>query len=318
MRRSTREPQQGERLLPSDSGAAAAAAAARTRPENLVQQRSSSSAFISCRRRHPALCKTASPGSSALSLLPPPGPSPVPPSLHLRDCSRLCALETWQGGPALSLSPVSTSLRRAAHDSLSFARPLFPEGDNGSVSTFPTFCGGRRSSNRSSIVPRASKGASFSLENEKPQWWWRTAACLPYFLPLHETWNYGETAYFLQPYLERFEFLTNPVLEVPTWFSMLYFFVGFLWLVRKKELPHFLRFHIMMGMLLENSLQIMWTVSRWMPLTLFGVKIGVYFWTAVSFAFLFCILRCICYALAGKYPDIPCISDAANVHIPRS
>ncbi|CAA6669958.1 unnamed protein product [Spirodela intermedia] len=155
-------------------------------------------------------------------------------------------------------------------------------------------------------------------KEEKPQWWWRTAACLPYFLPLHETWNYGETAVFLRPHLQRFEFLTNPVLRVPPLFSIIYFFVSYFWLVRRKELPHFLRVHIMAGLLLENSLQLIWTVSRWTPLSILGLKLGLYIWSAVSFAFFFCVLRCVGCALAGRYADIPHISESAVAQIPHS
>uniref|UniRef100_A0A1D1ZKI3 Protein TIC 20 n=1 Tax=Anthurium amnicola TaxID=1678845 RepID=A0A1D1ZKI3_9ARAE len=209
-----------------------------------------------------------------------------------------------RGEPSCRIQPTSASLRRGDHGGFSFACPQIQRG----------IC----KLDRSLAVPRASKDASVGVDSAKPLWWWRTMACLPYFLPLHETWNYGETAYFLHPYLDRFEFLTNPVLDVPSWFSILYFFTAYLWLVRRKELPHFVRFHIMMGMLLENALQIVWTVSRWMPLSVFGVKVGVYFWTAISFAMFFCILECMRCALVGKYAAIPCISDAAYMQIPRS
>lgn len=154
----------------------------------------------------------------------------------------------------------------------------------------------------------------------KPKWWWRTLACLPYLMPLHETWMYAETAYHLHPFLEDLEFLTYPFLgaigRLPSWFLMAYFFVAYLGVVRRKEWPHFFRFHVVMGMLLEIALQVIGTVSRWMPLAVYWGKLGMHFWTAVAFAYLFTVFECIRCALAGMYADIPFVCDAAYIQIP--
>lgn len=176
----------------------------------------------------------------------------------------------------------------------------------------------------STIVPRASKDVPYSFRyppmTKKPRWWWRTLACIPYLMPLHETWMYAQTAYHLHPFLEDFEFLTYPFLEfiggLPGWFLMAYFFAAYLGIVRRKEWPHFFRFHVVMGMLLEISLQVIGTVSRWMPLAVYWGKIGMHFWTAVSFAFLFTVLECIRCALGGMYADVPFVCDAAYIQIP--
>ncbi|MBA0567546.1 hypothetical protein Golob_005099, partial [Gossypium lobatum] len=139
----------------------------------------------------------------------------------------------------------------------------------------------RRGSN---LVPRASKDVPYSFRfppmTKKPKWWWRTLACLPYLMPLHETWMYAETAYHLHPFLEDFEFLTYPFLgaigSLPSWFLMAYFFVAYLGIV-------------------------IGTVSRWMPLAIYWGKFGMHFWTAVAFAYLFTILECIRCALAVEH-----------------
>ncbi|KAM3747426.1 hypothetical protein ACB098_05G033600 [Castanea mollissima] len=163
-------------------------------------------------------------------------------------------------------------------------------------------------------------GDQGSLLRTIPLWWWRTLACLPYLMPLHETWMYAETAYHLHPFLEDFEFLTYPFLgaigRLPSWFLMAYFFVAYLGIVRRKEWPHFFRFHVVMGMLLEIALQVIGTVSRWMPLAFYWGKVGMHFWTAVAFAYLFTVLESIRCALAGMYADIPFVYDAAYIQIP--
>ncbi|KAL2522845.1 protein TIC [Forsythia ovata] len=205
-----------------------------------------------------------------------------------------------------SLSATSTPLLNGEQGSLLHTIPILP----------------RR---RKLLLPaRASKDVPYSYRypamTKKPKWWWRSLACLPYLMPLHETWMYAETAYHLHPFLEDFEFLTYPFLgaigRLPSWFLMAYFFVAYLGIVRRKEWPHFFRFHVVMGMLLEIALQVIGTVSRWMPLAVYWGKVGMHFWTAVAFAYLFTVLECMRCALAGMYADIPFVCDAAYIQIP--
>lgn len=180
-------------------------------------------------------------------------------------------------------------------------------------------------SRQSTICPRASKDAgAFSYKfppmEKKPRWYWRTLACLPYLMPLHETWMYAETAYHLHPFLEDFEFLTYPFLSalggLPSWFLIAYFIVAYLAVVRRKEWPHFFRFHVVTGMLLEIALQVTGTVWRWLPSAWYWGKAGMHFWTAFAFAFLFTVLECIRCCLSGMYADVPFVSDAAYIQIP--
>ncbi|XP_050267539.1 protein TIC 20-I, chloroplastic [Quercus robur] len=211
-----------------------------------------------------------------------------------------------EGKPLLHLSATSTQLLSGDQGSLLRTIPLLP----------------RR--HKSRMTPQASKDVPYSFRfppmTKKPRWWWRTLACLPYLMPLHETWMYAETAYHLHPFLEDFEFLTYPFLgaigRLPSWFLMAYFFVAYLGIVRRKEWPHFFRFHVVMGMLLEIALQVIGTVSRWMPLAFYWGKVGMHFWTAVAFAYLFTVLESIRCALAGMYADIPFVCDAAYIQIP--
>ncbi|XP_024991103.1 protein TIC 20-I, chloroplastic-like isoform X1 [Cynara cardunculus var. scolymus] len=178
----------------------------------------------------------------------------------------------------------------------------------------------------STVSPRASKDANslfnfkFPPMDKKPRWWWRTLAALPYLMPLHETWMYAETAFHLHPFLEDFEELTYPFLSalggLPSWFLIAYFIVAYLAVVRRKEWPHFFRFHVVTGMLLEITLQVTGTVWRWLPSAWYWGKVGMHFWTAFAFAFLFTVLECIRCCLAGVYADVPFVSEAAYIQIP--
>ena len=213
------------------------------------------------------------------------------------------------GSPLLHLGAASTPLLCGDRGSLSRTIPMLP----------------RRQ--RRCLTPRASKddiptgGFRYPAMTRKPRWWWRVLACLPYLLPFHETWMYAETAYHLHPFFEDFEFLTQPFLEslslLPSWFLIAYFIIAYLCVVRRKEWPHFLRFNVAMGLLMELSLQIVGIVTkRWMPRAIYWGKLGMHFWTFFGFAFLFTVIECVRCTLVGKYADVPFVSDAAYIQIP--
>ncbi|XP_051115532.1 protein TIC 20-I, chloroplastic [Andrographis paniculata] len=258
------------------------------------------------------------------------------PSRHRKTCSYRSQSATLSRQPPSSKNVISSSWRSLwecpleanlggssgiRHGHLSAASTPSLLGELGSLKhTLPT-----SPKRRNFVGPvRASKDVPYSYRypamTKKPKWWWRTLACLPYLMPLHETWMYAETAYHLHLFLEDFEFLTYPFLRaisrLPSWFLMAYFFVAYLGIVRRKEWPHFFRFHVVSGMLLEIALQVIGTVSRWMPLAVYWGKIGMHFWTAVAFAYLFTVLECIRCALAGMYADVPFVCDAAYIQIP--
>lgn len=176
--------------------------------------------------------------------------------------------------------------------------------------------------------PRASTntGGLFNYKfppmTSKPRWWWRVLACLPYIMPFHETWMFAETAYHFHPLFEDFEYFTYPFLRalgrLPRGFLLIYFICGYLGIVRRKEWPHFMRFNMCLGMLLEIALQLCGVLSRWMPRGLYYGKIGMFAWTVIAFNHLFTVMGAISCALFGVYADVPFFSDAAYMQIPYS
>ncbi|KAH0972337.1 hypothetical protein GBA52_024493 [Prunus armeniaca] len=151
----------------------------------------------------------------------------------------------------------------------------FLSGDQGSllrtIPLLPSRC-------RTRMAPRASKDIPYSFRfppmTKKPKWWWRTLACLPYLMPLHETW------------------------------------------IEEKGMAAFLQISCGDGHVVGDCLAGHRTVSRWMPLAVYWGKVGMHFWTAVAFAYLFTVLESIRCALAGMYADIPFVCDAAYIQIP--
>jgi len=179
--------------------------------------------------------------------------------------------------------------------------------------------------NGRTVSPRAADDVptykGYPPMTAKPKWWWRTLACLPYLMPLHETWLNAETAYNIHPFLEEIEELTYPffgaLFRLPEWFFYAYFFAAYLGIVRNNKWPHFFRFHTITAMLLEITLSINGTVyDKFLPKGIFWGKFGMHYWLAVAFAFLFTVIQCMQCALKGTYADVPFISDAAYMQIP--
>lgn len=174
-----------------------------------------------------------------------------------------------------------------------------------------------------SFVPRAGIKGHFShysndpvMVEKKPRWWWRFLACIYYLGPLHEAWWVCvEPAYHLHPLLEDLEFLTVPFRQamsrLPYWFQVIGYLLIASGLVRQKKLPHFFRFHVQMCLLLDIAMQVIVQVCYLLPFSVHTGKVGVHFWTAMSFAFIFTVLECIRCALAGMYADVPLVCDAA-------
>ncbi|KAF2318265.1 hypothetical protein P3X46_025238 [Hevea brasiliensis] len=173
----------------------------------------------------------------------------------------------------------------------------------------------------SSDLPRAYKNDFFRLPfpllDEKPEWWWRTLACLPYLIAL----QLSDAGYFLQPFLEHHDyfqdliyFVPGAVSRLPPWFTMLYYYIAYIGIVKNKEWPHFFRFHLMMGMLLETATQLIWYTSNFFPLIHYKGTYGMYYWAGVGLAYILVLLQCVRCALAGGYAHIPGISDAALIH----
>ncbi|XP_031120685.1 protein TIC 20-I, chloroplastic-like [Ipomoea triloba] len=174
------------------------------------------------------------------------------------------------------------------------------------------------------LSPRAFKDGSYDYPyramTEKPKWWWRTLACLPYLMPLHMTWYFAAESYHLRPLIEKSDFLSKPynnfLQRLPSWLLMAYTFIACFAIVKRKECPHFLRFHVMMAILLENLMHIIIIVYGWMPpFVHWGNNIGTHIWTAVTFVCIMTVLKCMKCALSGMYADIPFVSDAADFHL---
>lgn len=184
--------------------------------------------------------------------------------------------------------------------------------------TMPLLARSGKVRRRISMVAAASKSFTYPPMTQKPRWWLRTLACVPYLLPLHEAWIYAASTYKLHSFLEKFEFLADPFLDtlalLPNWFMMVLLYIVYLGVVRRKELPRFLRFHVVMAMLLSLALQATAIVCGWMPGMVFRERMA-YLWIAVAFVQMFTVLKCMQCSLCGMDADVPFMSDAANINL---
>ncbi|XP_021278503.1 protein TIC 20-IV, chloroplastic-like [Herrania umbratica] len=173
---------------------------------------------------------------------------------------------------------------------------------------------------KSRFSPRACKDDIFKFNypviTEKPDWWWRTLACVPYLIAL----QISSAGYFIQPLAEHYDIFESFVYFVPgairrlhPWFSKIYSYIG-IGIVKDKDWPHFFRFHLMMGMLLETALQLIWYTGNVFPLIHYNGRFGMYFWAGIGFFYILTLLICVRSALGGKYAHIPFVSDAAYIH----
>ncbi|KAH9744290.1 protein TIC 20-IV [Citrus sinensis] len=147
--------------------------------------------------------------------------------------------------------------------------------------------------NRSALVPRAAARDAFDFRlpaiTVKPEWWWRTLACVPYLIAL----QISDVGLYFYPLSEHYELFENLIYFVPGAIS---------------------RFHMMMGMLMETTLQIFWYTCNFMPLIHYHGTFGMHFWAGIGFAYITVLLACVRSALAGSYIQIPLITEAACIH----
>lgn len=202
-------------------------------------------------------------------------------------------------------------------DSIHHAMPTSSPREN-SVRGIPSLSRQHNQHPRS-VSCQASSLASFSYPEltSKPRWWWRTLACVPYLLPLHNMWSYADVIYQLHTYLQGFSLLytfIDTMTLCPGWLFLVIFMTVYFFVVRRKWSPHFLRFHVILAILLDTGSQAVATMCTWMPSIVYQGKPMQYLWMSIAFIQIFTVLECLRCALCGMYPNVPFISHTAFIH----
>ncbi|VAH28812.1 unnamed protein product [Triticum turgidum subsp. durum] len=261
------------------------------------------------------LCQGLSAGQGQLLAFP----AAKPPLLR-RSCIRIPA-----GSPGLKSARLSSERKKLSvqavradtgflhHDMLTSS--LMED----SIKGIPSLLTRQNQCRRSEVGCRASSLASFSYPEltSKPRWWWRTLACVPYLLPLHNMWSYADVIYQLHTYLQGFSLVytfIDTMTLLPGWLLLVIFMTVYFFVVRRKWSPHFMRFHVILAILLDTGSQAVATMCTWMPSFVYQGKPMQYFWMAIAFMQIFTVLECMRCALCGMYPNVPFISHTAFIH----
>eukprot|EP00897_Mesotaenium_endlicherianum_P000857 jgi/Mesen1/10772/ME000091S10297 len=156
---------------------------------------------------------------------------------------------------------------------------------------------------------------------EKPKLPWRILAVIPYIIPSLEALpvvKQLESNYILfVVYKELAPIGLSWVAKLPGWFMLAYFFGAYLGIVRNNRWPHFLRFHIVMGMLMEITLQIVAATYDFFPRKLMDAGLLGVIKSILCMWYIPTVLGCMVCALMGGYADVPFVSESAYMQIPQ-
>ncbi|XP_010424639.1 PREDICTED: protein TIC 20-IV, chloroplastic-like [Camelina sativa] len=153
---------------------------------------------------------------------------------------------------------------------------------------------------------------------ERPEWFWMIMACVPYLISL----KMSEIGFYMKPFLQQhggalgetiIKLIPGAAKNLQYNFFMVYCVLGFAWVVKNRNLPYYFRYHMIMGILVETAMQIIWRTSEFSPLINFNGRLAIRYHMVVGFSFLCVLLECLRCALAGAYPQIPILSDAAYI-----
>lgn len=158
----------------------------------------------------------------------------------------------------------------------------------------------------------------FPTMMEKPFFFWRILACLPYLPSIFE--GTLSIAYSGKFGAEAMDAVT-PVATVLEYYSkipiipMAVFFLLFFTIIQNTKMPHFVRWHTLQSVLCEIVLTIRVFVQQILPPTyIIATFTETMFY--LGFFVWFCSMYSMLHAAAGLYADIPFLSDAVYIQVP--
>ncbi|NEQ28338.1 MAG: hypothetical protein F6K28_57040 [Microcoleus sp. SIO2G3] len=149
----------------------------------------------------------------------------------------------------------------------------------------------------------------------------RVYACLPYLMPLLESFRFSDPFFFQFPVLRN---ALLPLLALSDLYnglgllSLAIFFAVFLLVVRNENISHFIRFNAMQAILLSIVLSLCGIVLGFALAPLLGG--GLLMQTLYNVIFLGTIAAVIYSAVQtamGRYAEIPTLSEAVYMQLPR-
>lgn len=148
----------------------------------------------------------------------------------------------------------------------------------------------------------------------------RIFACLPYLLPVVEVFAFGQFFLTQFPPVQYLFLPLLPLLRIyygVRYAGLIIFFALFIFVVRNEKISHFIRFNTMQAILLDIIVflfGILTDVVGLLPAGGFAVQ------TLYTTVFLGIVVACVysmIQSLLGRYAEIPAISDAVYMQLPR-
>ncbi|KAK3278012.1 Protein TIC 20-II, chloroplastic [Cymbomonas tetramitiformis] len=155
---------------------------------------------------------------------------------------------------------------------------------------------------------------------EKPNALWRVLSCLPYLVPLMSGLAFGSELYERFPLFNILILVFGPLLQAyygnPVT-PFIVFFALFLIVVRSTKLPHFTRFNALQSILLDICAMLGGLIIQYLPFEIQYSWMGSLCNMLVFITSTGAVFYSVFFALQGKYPDIPTISEAVYAQVQR-
>ncbi len=148
----------------------------------------------------------------------------------------------------------------------------------------------------------------------------RIFACLPYLLPIIEVFVFGKYLMSQFPPLQLVFLPLLPLLRIyygVRYAGLIIFFALFIGVVRNEKISHFVRFNTMQAILLDIVIflfSILTDVIGLVPAGNFAIETLS---TTIFLGILGTVVYSVAQSLMGRYAEIPAISDAVYMQLPR-
>jgi uncharacterized membrane protein len=148
----------------------------------------------------------------------------------------------------------------------------------------------------------------------------RIFACLPYLLPVIEVLRFGSFLLRQFPPLQLLFLPLMPLLNIYAsvpYAGLIIFFALFFFVIRNEKISYFVRFNTMQAILLDIVIflfSILLGVVGLVPAGGFAIQTLS---TTIFLGIMAGVVYSIAQSLLGRYAEIPAISDAVYMQLPR-
>lgn len=148
----------------------------------------------------------------------------------------------------------------------------------------------------------------------------RIFACLPYLLPVIEVFEFGRFLLAQFPPLQLLFLPLIPLLKIyygVRFAGIIIFFALFFLVIRNEKISHFVRFNTMQAILLDIVIFLFSILTDFVGLVPAGGFAIQTLSTTIFLGILGAVVYSIAQSLMGRYAEIPAISDAVYMQLPR-